>query len=84
MGFRFRRSIRVAPGVKLNLGRKSASVSVGTRGLWYTTGTSGQRVTAGIPGTGLSYTTLLRRSLSIWAPAAIALLVAVAVIAATL
>ena len=56
MGLRFRRSVRVLPGVRLNVGLKSASVSFGRRGFHYTMGTQGRRVTAGIPGTGLSWT----------------------------
>ena len=32
MGLRFRKSIKILPGVKLNLGKKSAGVSVGTKG----------------------------------------------------
>jgi hypothetical protein len=59
MGFRFRQSIKIAHGLRLNLGLKAISVSFGTRGLTYTLGTSAERVTAGIPGTGLSYTTKL-------------------------
>ncbi|MGC9540194.1 DUF4236 domain-containing protein [Streptomyces sp. UG1] len=41
MPFTFRKSFRIAPGVRLNLGRRSASVSVGTkrvRRTWATTG----------------------------------------------
>jgi hypothetical protein len=56
MGLRFRRSWGVLPGVRLNLGLKSGSVSFGVRGLHYTIGTRGQRVTAGLPGTGLYWT----------------------------
>jgi hypothetical protein len=56
MGFRFRRSWGVLPGVRLNLGLKSGSVSFGVRGLHYTVGTKGQRVTAGLPDTGLYWT----------------------------
>jgi Protein of unknown function (DUF4236) len=56
MGWRFRRSWRVVPGVRFNFGLKSASVSFGPRGLHYTVGTRGSRVTAGIPGTGLFWT----------------------------
>lgn len=56
MGFRFRRSISLIPGVRLNLGKKSASFSFGVRGLHYTVGTRGRQITAGIPGSGLSYT----------------------------
>jgi len=38
MGLRFRRSWGVVPGVRLNLGLKSGSVSFGVRGLHYTVG----------------------------------------------
>ncbi len=54
--FRFRRSIKIAPGIRWNFGKKSSSVSFGGRGAHYTVGTSGSRATVGIPGTGLSYT----------------------------
>src|SRR6266542_3789705 len=54
--FRFRRSIKILPGVRWNFGKKSTSVSFGPRGLKYTIGTQGSRTTVGIPGTGLSYT----------------------------
>jgi hypothetical protein len=55
--FRFRRSIRILPGVRLNLGKRSASVSLGVRGAHVTLGgPQGTRTTVGIPGTGLSYT----------------------------
>jgi cytoskeletal protein RodZ len=58
MGLRFRKSIKLAPGVKLNLGKKSAGISVGGKygGVSYNTKTGSQaRVSA--PGTGLSYST---------------------------
>lgn len=56
MGIRFRKTVKLAPGVKLNLGKKSASISVGEKGAKYTVNTSGrQTATVGIPGTGLSY-----------------------------
>lgn len=56
MGLKFRKSIKVAPGVKLNLNKNSASVTVGTKGAHYTVNTSGKKTTsAGIPGTGISY-----------------------------
>lgn len=53
MAWRFRRSFKIAPGIRANIGKKSASVRVGPRGLGFTTGTAGSRVSAGIPGTGL-------------------------------
>jgi hypothetical protein len=56
MGFRFRRSFKMLPGVKINLSKSGASVSLGGRGFHYTVGAKGTRVTAGIPGTGLSWT----------------------------
>lgn len=57
MGWRFRKSIKILPGVKLNLGTKNASVSIGGFGVHRTYSTSG-RVTnsVSIPGTGLYYT----------------------------
>ena len=56
MGFRFRKSLSILPGVRLTLGKKSGSVSFGIRGLRYTVGTRGEHITAGLPGTGLSWT----------------------------
>jgi hypothetical protein len=57
MGTRFRKSIKLGKGVKLNIGKKSASISLGTKGLHTTFSTTGRKTTsAGIPGTGLSYT----------------------------
>ena len=56
MTFRFFRRFRIAPGVHLNLSKGGVSMSVGPRGLKATSGTSGRRFTAGIPGTGLHYT----------------------------
>ncbi|TIQ92217.1 MAG: DUF4236 domain-containing protein, partial [Mesorhizobium sp.] len=56
MVFRFRKSVRIAPGVRINLNAKSASVRVGPKGLGYTVSTTGKkRLSASIPGTGLSY-----------------------------
>jgi hypothetical protein len=56
VGFRFRRSLKLLPGVKLNLSGGGASISLGTRGFHYTVSSKGSRVTVGIPGTGLSWT----------------------------
>ena len=56
MGLRFRKSISVAPGVKVNVNKKSAGVTVGKRGAHYTINTTGkQTASVGLPGTGLSY-----------------------------
>lgn len=57
MGLRFRRSFKIFPGVKLNFGKKSASVTIGGKLLRQTYSTTGKRTTsASIPGTGLYYT----------------------------
>jgi hypothetical protein len=62
--FRFRRSVKLIPGVRLNFGKRSSSLSFGVRGAHYTVGTRGSRTTVGIPGTGLSYTQVHRTSLT--------------------
>lgn len=54
---RFRRTVRIAPGIRLNLSKSGLSTSFGPRGLHYTVGHGRHRSTVGIPGTGLSYTT---------------------------
>lgn len=59
MGFRFRRSVRLLPGVRLNLGTRGISTSLGGRGATLNLGRRGARATLGIPGTGLSYSTRL-------------------------
>lgn len=60
LGFKVRKSIKLAPGVRLNVGKKSTSISVGTGGLRHTINTSGRKTTTvGIPGTGVSYSTTI-------------------------
>lgn len=57
MGFRFRKSVKVAPGVRLNLGKKSAGISVGVKGAGVSINSkTGITSHVSIPGTGLSYT----------------------------
>ena len=53
MGWRFRRSIRILPGVRVNLSRSGVSTSVGVRGAHITIGHGQVRETVGIPGSGL-------------------------------
>lgn len=56
MGVRFRKSVNVAKGVKLNFNKDSVSLTTGVRGAHYTVNSKGTRTTTvGIPGTGLSY-----------------------------
>jgi len=56
LGLRIRRTIKVFPGLTLNLSKSGVSASVGVRGARVTVGKTGIRKTVGIPGTGLSYT----------------------------
>ncbi len=55
MGFRFRKSIQIIPGLKLNIGKNGVSTTIGMRGLSVTSGKKGQYINLGIPGTGISY-----------------------------
>ncbi|HNQ92803.1 MAG TPA: DUF4236 domain-containing protein [Alphaproteobacteria bacterium] len=57
MAFRFRKSIKVLPGVKLNIGKKGvSSLSVGGKGFTQNISAAGSKSTVGIPGTGISHT----------------------------
>ncbi|SRR6266446_1400724 len=56
MGWRYRRRLRIIPGVTLNVGKRGTSVSIGGRGAHVTYGRRGKRATIGLPGAGLSYT----------------------------
>lgn len=56
MGLKFRKSIKIANGVKLNVSKSGVSLSLGKKGLHYTINSKGQSTaTASLPGTGLSY-----------------------------
>ncbi|HPS41044.1 MAG TPA: DUF4236 domain-containing protein [Anaerolineaceae bacterium] len=57
MGFRLRRSLKIAPGVRLNISKKGIGTSVGVKGMHISSGPSGSRMTTSIPGTGLSQVT---------------------------
>lgn len=59
--FRFRRSMKIAPGLKLNFNKNSTSLTFGGKGAHYTVNSKGSKTTTfGIPGTGLSYTDVKR------------------------
>lgn len=55
MGFRFRKSFRVLPGIRLNLSKSGFSTSIGRPGAMINIGRRGVTGTAGLPGIGLSY-----------------------------
>ena len=54
---RFRKSIKITKGVRINFSKSGASLSLGGRGHSVNIGKRGVRSTIGIPGTGISYTT---------------------------
>lgn len=57
MGFRFRKSVKNAPGVRLNIGKKSVGISAGVKGARVSVNSKGRVTkTVGLPGTGISYT----------------------------
>lgn len=55
MGFRFRRSIKIAPGLRVNVGKRGVSLSAGVRGASVTVSPRGTYTNVGIPGSGISY-----------------------------
>jgi Protein of unknown function (DUF4236) len=55
MGFRFRKTIKLFPGLKLNLSNSGISTSIGVPGATVNLSKRGTRGTVGIPGTGASY-----------------------------
>lgn len=57
MGIRFRKSVKICKGVKINFSKSGASLSLGGRGHSLNFGKRGTRATVGIPGTGISYST---------------------------
>jgi hypothetical protein len=60
MGWRFRKSFKIAPGVRWNIGKRGSSFSFGGKGFTVNVGKKGARTTVGIPGTGLSYSTQIK------------------------
>lgn len=56
MGFRFRKSKKILPGVRLNFSNKSVGVSLGGKHARVSVNSSGRKTySASIPGTGISY-----------------------------
>ena len=58
MGFRFRRRVRLIPGLSMNLSRSGPSLSFGAKGAHLTQGHGHIRRTVGLPGTGMYWTTV--------------------------
>jgi hypothetical protein len=55
MGLRFRRTLKIAPGLRLNVSRSGLSLTAGPRGASINFGPKGTFANVGFPGTGLSY-----------------------------
>jgi hypothetical protein len=55
MGFRFRKTIKLFPGLKINLSKSGVSTSIGGPGTTLNISNHGTRGTVSIPGTGISY-----------------------------
>lgn len=54
MGWNFRKSVKIAPGVKVNFSKRGASVSAGPKGFKVSVNSKGKvHQTVSIPGTGL-------------------------------
>lgn len=62
MSWRFRKTIKILPGVRINLGKRGASVSAGVPGARVTVGKDHITRSVGLPGTGLSNVTRTPRS----------------------
>jgi hypothetical protein len=61
MGFRFRRSLKIAPGIRLNFSKRGTSLSLGGHGFTKNISKRGTKTTVGLPGTGISYSTFSAR-----------------------
>ena len=56
MSFRFKKSIKILPGIKLNISKNGInSVTIGKPGASVNLSEKGKQATVAIPGTGLSY-----------------------------
>jgi hypothetical protein len=56
MGFRFRKSVKIGPGVRLNFSKKGTGISFGGKGFRYSISSSGRHTrTISVPGTGMSW-----------------------------
>ncbi len=54
-GFRFRKGIKLFPGLKLNISKSGVSTSIGKKGATINLSSKGTRGTVGLPGSGMSY-----------------------------
>ena len=53
MGVRFRRSVKIMPGVRINFSKSGMSTTIGPKGTSVNIGKKGTYLNTGIPGTGV-------------------------------
>lgn len=58
MAFRFQKRIKLLPGVTINLSKRGVSTSLGVKGARITKGHGKTRTTLGLPGSGISHTSI--------------------------
>src|SRR5262245_48612248 len=68
MGLRFRKSINVLPGVRINFGLHGLSATIGPRGASVNLGPRGTYLNVGVPGTGVSLRTRLDNPYGLLSP----------------
>jgi hypothetical protein len=61
MGFSFRRSVKILPGVRLNFSKSGVSTSVSALGVTQNFSKRGKRTTINLPGVGLNHTSYAKR-----------------------
>ncbi|WP_421187197.1 DUF4236 domain-containing protein [Aeromonas enteropelogenes] len=62
MALKFRKRIKIAPGINLNLSKGGISTSIGKPGATVNIGKKGVKTTVGIPGTGISWSSTSKTS----------------------
>lgn len=53
MGVRFRKRVKILPGVRMNFSKSGVSLNIGRKGASVSVGKKGAYLNAGIPGTGI-------------------------------
>ena len=62
MAWKFRKSVKILPGIKLNFSNAGVSTSFGPKGFKYNVGRKGVRRTVSIPGSGFYHTEMLEKN----------------------
>jgi hypothetical protein len=63
MGLRFKKTVEILPGIKVNIGKSGIGVSAGVDGARVSKNSKGDKTTSfGIPGTGISFVNTKKKS----------------------